>query len=140
MRSNILYTSRQRDERFISLKDTKIRPQTPRTFSVKVSLSDRFISSFFLFNIFRRIQEIITSFIKVIFENPLLLLGFIWLSYRILRSDTRQCYTMVISRNPKSTSSTSPTQIILARLFWRRRKRSTWSASTIYPSSASIVL
>ena len=55
------------------------------TSSVKVSLWDRFTSSFFLINIFRAIQEIITSVIRFIFGNPLLLVGSIWLTYRILR-------------------------------------------------------
>lgn len=56
------------------------------TFSIpKLSLWERFTSSFFLFGLFHRAKEILSSIVSTILSNPLLALSLVWANYRILR-------------------------------------------------------
>ena len=56
------------------------------TFSVpNVSLWERFTSNFFLFTLFRHLKDLLQSLMRIIFGNPLLILVFTYLNYRLLR-------------------------------------------------------
>jgi hypothetical protein len=51
----------------------------------ELSLWDRFSSSFFLFNIFRRIKDLTSSIIDIILNNPILILATVYFNYRLIR-------------------------------------------------------
>src|SRR5205085_4676187 len=61
-------------------------PETPpHPTPTEPSLWESFSQSFFLFNIFRTINSLLTTIISSILNNPLLLLLSIYLNYRLIR-------------------------------------------------------
>jgi SOCE-associated regulatory factor of calcium homoeostasis len=56
------------------------------TFSLpKLSLWERFSSSFFLFKVFRSAKEILSSVVSTVLSNPLLVVALVWANYRFIR-------------------------------------------------------